>query len=161
MANRRKGKGRGKGKAKATRKRTKAVRKKPVKKAASRRASAKKARTAAKGAVRPASGRPRARPAAAKPKAGAPAQLAPPGERIGVVTHYFGEPSVAILQLERGTLRVGDVIHFQGHTTDFRQTVESLEVDHAAVTEVGPKDDFGLKVVQRVREHDVVYKVRP
>jgi putative protease len=77
-----------------------------------------------------------------------------------VVTHYFGEPSVAILQLERGTLRIGDVIHFHGHTTDFRQTVESLEVDHAPMAEVGPKDDFGLKVAQRVREHDVVYKVQ-
>jgi hypothetical protein len=56
---------------------------------------------------------------------------------------------------------VGDVIHIRGHTTDFSQTVESLEVNHAPATEVGPNDDFGLKVVQHAREHDVVYKVRP
>src|SRR5215813_13692838 len=43
----------------------------------------------------------------------------------------------------------------------FQQRVESLEVNHAPVTEVGPNDDFGLKVVEHVREHDVVYKVRP
>jgi putative protease len=162
MANRPKGKGRGKGKAKAkaTRSKTKAIRKKPVKKAPAHRASPKKRRPPAKSAAKRKAARPRAKPKAARPTRGLPAQPAPPGERIGVVTHYFGEPSVAILQLERGTLRIGDVIHFHGHTTDFRQTVESLEVDHAAVTEVGPKDDFGLKVVQRVREHDVVYKVR-
>jgi hypothetical protein len=82
-------------------------------------------------------------------------------ERIGVVTHYYSHLSVATLRLESGTLRVGDVIHIRGHTTDFSQRVESLEVNHAPATEVGPNDDFGLKVVQHAREHDVVYKVRP
>jgi hypothetical protein len=77
------------------------------------------------------------------------------------VTHYFSHLSVAILQLEPGTsLRLGDAIHIVGHTTDFSQKVESLEVDHAPVTEVGPKDDFGLKVTDHAREHDVVYKLR-
>jgi len=90
-----------------------------------------------------------------------PAQSAPPGERIGVVTHYYSHLSVATLRLESGTLRVGDVIHIRGHTTDFSQEIDSLEVNHAPVTEVGPNTDFGLKVVQHAREHDVVYKVRP
>jgi hypothetical protein len=76
------------------------------------------------------------------------------------VTHYYSHLSVAAIQLERGTLRVGDGIHICGRTTDFRQRVESLEVDHAPTTEVGPKDDFGLKVVDHTREHDVVFKVR-
>jgi len=89
-----------------------------------------------------------------------PAKPAPSEERIGVVTHYFAHPSVAIIQLESGTLRVGDMIHIRGHTTDFTQKVESLEVKHAQTTEVGPKDDFGLKVVEHAREHDVVFKVR-
>ena len=77
-----------------------------------------------------------------------------------MVTHYFGQVSVAIVRLESGTLRVGDMIHIRGHTTDFKQKVESLQVDHAPATEVGPKDDFGLKVVEHAREHDVVFKVR-
>ncbi|MEX0638446.1 MAG: EF-Tu/IF-2/RF-3 family GTPase, partial [Burkholderiales bacterium] len=81
------------------------------------------------------------------------------GERIGVVTHFYGAPSVAIVKLETGTLRVGDTIHIQGHSTDFSQRVESLQIEHAAVDEVGPNDDFGIKVTQHVREHDVVYKV--
>lgn len=77
------------------------------------------------------------------------------------MTHYYSHLSVATLRLESGTLRVGDVVRIRGHTTDFSQRVESLEVNHAPATEVGANDDFGLKVVGHVREHDVVYKVRP
>ena len=130
-----------------TRKKTKSVRKEQGKKAPVRRAPRKKAK-------------PPTQPVAATPMPSVPAQPAPPGERIGVVTHYYSHLSVATLRLESGTLRVGDVIHIHGHTTDFSQRVESLEVDHAPVTEVGPNDDFGLKVVQHAREHDVVYKLR-
>jgi hypothetical protein len=57
-------------------------------------------------------------------------------------------------------LRVGDVIHIWGHTTDFTQKLESLEVNHAPVTEVGSKDDFGLKVIEHAREDDIVFKVQ-
>lgn len=121
--------------------------KKPAKKALVKRASAKKARPTASGAV--------------KPTPSAPEHPAPREERIGVVTHYYSHPSVATLRLDPGaTLRVGDVIHICGHTTDFSQKVESLEVNHAQVTEVGPNDDFGLKIVEHAREHDVVFKVR-
>jgi len=88
-----------------------------------------------------------------------PAERPAPGVRIGLVTHFYGEPSVAIIKLESGTLRVGDTIHIQGHTSDFTQRVDSLQIEHAAVNEVGPNDDFGVKVAQHVREHDVVYKV--
>jgi Elongation factor Tu domain 2 len=139
MATRKKAKGKTKSKRKKT----------PVTKAAKtplRRASPKKARPTAKAAIKPTPASP-------------PAQPAPPGERIGVVTHYYGHLSVATLRLESGTLRVGDVIHIRGHTTDFKQKVESLEVNHAPATEVGPNDDFGLKVVKHAREHDVVFKV--
>ena len=77
------------------------------------------------------------------------------------MTHYYSHVSVVAMQLEPGTtLRVGDVVHIRGRTTDFTQKVESLEVNHAPVTEVEPNDDFGLKVVEHAREHDIVYKVR-
>ena len=89
------------------------------------------------------------------------APAAPPGDRVGVVTHYFGHLSVAVVKLDPGTnLHVGDNIHFKGHTSDFAQRVESLQIGHAPVDQVGPDDDFGLKVVDHVREHDVVYKVK-
>jgi hypothetical protein len=130
----------------------------------------KKTTTAAKKAANKAplqgASRKKARPiATTKPKPVKPAstaspQRAPSEERIGVVTHYFSHLSVATIQLERDTLRVGDMIHIRGHTTDFTQKVESLEVDHAPATEVGLKDDFGLKVIDHAREHDVVFKVR-
>jgi hypothetical protein len=144
-----------------TRRRTATVRRKPAKKGPVRRASSKKAKPPAKAAIKPTSASPPPQPLAATPTPSLPAQPPPPGERIGAVTHYYSHLSVATLRLESGTLRVGDLIHIRGHTTDFSQKVESLEVNHAPVTEVGPNDDFGLRVVGHVREHDVVYKVRP
>ncbi|HEY1289670.1 MAG TPA: hypothetical protein VGF58_15190 [Burkholderiales bacterium] len=104
-------------------------------------------------------------PKPVKPKTAplpSPAPVAPPpGDRVGVVTHYFGHLSVAVVKLDPGTnLHVGDSIHIKGHTSDFGQRVESLQIGHAPVEQVGPDDDFGLKVVDHVREHDVVYKVK-
>jgi Elongation factor Tu domain 2 len=139
---------------------SKAIRKKAAKKPP-RRVSLKKTRSTAKAGVKP---RPATEPTqleAARTTPSPPAQPASAEERIGVVTHYYGHPSVATLRLESGTLRVGDVIHIRRHTTDFSQKVESLEVNHAPVTEVRPSDDFGLKVVKHVRAHDLVFKVRP
>jgi hypothetical protein len=168
-----------KGKAKTGRK-NKARRKKTPVRTGARRKSVKKVRTSPKKAVKKAPLRPasrkKARPAkpAAKPRPVArrapqavtpapsrPAKEASSEQRIGVVTHYYSYLSVVIMQLEPGaTLRVGDVIHIWGHTTDFKQKVESLEIDRAPVAEVGSKDDFGLKVIEHAREHDVVFKVR-
>jgi Elongation factor Tu domain 2 len=121
--------------------------------------SARKAAKAPRRRASPKKAKPKAKAAIKSKRATPPAQPAPPGKRIGIVTHYFGHVSVAIVRLESGTLRVGDMIHIRGHTTDFEQKVESLQVDHAPVTEVGPKDDFGLKVIEHVRENDVVYKL--
>ena len=157
---------------KKAKRKTKAKRKKTtVPKAAKRKKTRRGRKTkttrtkrAKKVPVRPASPRkakPPKQPVAAKPMPSLPAEPAPPGDRIGVVTHYYSHLSVATLRLESGRLRVGDVIHIRGHTTDFSQKVESLEVDHVPATQVGPNDDFGLKVTEHVREHDVVYKVRP
>ena len=139
-----------KAKSKVKRKKTTAkrpvARKKPVKVA--RKPVAKKP-VAKKPAVRK-----------APPKIAPPPPPPPPGERIGVVTHYYGHLSVAVVKLESATLRVGDTIHIRGHTSDFSQRVESLQVGHAQVNEVGANDDFGLKVIEHAREHDVVYKVK-
>lgn len=143
----------------AVRKKAKAKRKKaPARRPAARKTVKARKKPAKKAPARRAA--PKARKPAAKPVA-RPVQPAPPGERLGVVTHYFTQLSVAVLKLDPGTrLRVGDTIHVRGHTTDFSQRIESLQVDHAPVTEVGPNDDFGLKVREHAREHDVVYLVR-
>ena len=95
----------------------------------------------------------------AKPAAppAAPAPLAGE-ERVGTVTHYFGHLSVAAVRIDSGSLRVGDMIHVVGRTSDFRQRIESMQVEHAPVSEVRAGQEFGLKVTDHARENDSVYK---
>ena len=137
------------------------IRKKAAKKAPPRRAARTKTKPTAKVVVKPRPVSQRAQPETVEPPPTRPSQPTAEEQRIGVVTHYYSHLSVLAMQLEpRTTLRVGDIIHIRGHTTDFTQKVESLEVNHAPVTEVGPNDDFGLKVIEHAREHDIVCKVR-
>ena len=79
-------------------------------------------------------------------------------EKIGKVTKYFSKISVAAIRLE-GSLAVGNKIHIQGHTTDFIQKVESMQIENENVENAGPGADVGIKAQDRVREHDTVYKV--
>ena len=138
---------------------TKAKKKKaPARKVAARKKAAPKKKTSAKAKSAPKA----KRPVAPKPVPMPAAPAAPPGmERIGIVTHYFNHLSVAILKLETGTLRVGEIIHIKGHTSDFAQPVESMEIDHVHVNEARPGQSFGLRVKEHAREHDVVYKAKP
>jgi acyl-CoA hydrolase len=78
-------------------------------------------------------------------------------DAIGTVTHYFSHLSVAAVTLD-APLSVGDRIHIKGHTTDFEQTVSSMEVEHAALSEAKPGDDVALHVDDHVREHDKIYR---
>ena len=77
---------------------------------------------------------------------------------IGTVTHYYGHIEVAGLSVT-APLEVGDTIHVVGSTTDFTQPVESMQIDHGEVKRVGPGDQIGIRVRDRVREHDQVFKV--
>ncbi|HXZ46346.1 MAG TPA: hypothetical protein VEH02_06430 [Pseudolabrys sp.] len=143
-----------------TKKKKKATpaRKASVKKAAPKKAAAKR-KTAAKPKAVATAAKAVARKPAPMPQPSAPA--APPGmERIGIVTHYYNHLSVAIVQLETASLRVGDMIHIKGHTSDFSQRVESLEIDHVHVDEARPGQSFGLRVKEHAREHDAVYKAK-
>jgi translation elongation factor EF-1alpha len=79
------------------------------------------------------------------------------GKRVGKVTHFFDNISVAVLALT-GTIRVGDSLHFLGHGTDFMQTVGSMEIEHKSVESAKPGDDVALKVEQRVRPNDAVFR---
>ena len=76
--------------------------------------------------------------------------------KIGEITHYFADISVAVLKLSH-PLRVEDTIKIAGETTDFQQTVESMQVEHEDVEEVQPGQDVAIKVEDRVREGDDVY----
>ncbi|MBW2056286.1 MAG: hypothetical protein JRJ26_02190 [Deltaproteobacteria bacterium] len=79
-------------------------------------------------------------------------------EKVGTVIKYFSKIGVAAVKLE-GTLSVDDTIHVQGHTTDFTQKVGSMQIENRNVDRAGPGADVGIKVQDRVREHDTVYKV--
>ncbi len=79
-------------------------------------------------------------------------------ERIGVITHYFGNVSVGIIQL-KDLLKVGDTIHIKGSHDDITQMVESMQIEHQPVQKAGRGDLVGIKVPQKVHPNDKVYKV--
>ncbi len=79
-------------------------------------------------------------------------------KEIGTVTHYYGHLSVGIIELQ-DTLKIGDTVHIKGHTDDFTEAVESMEIEHASVTEAKAGDVIGIKVSQKVHPHEKVYKV--
>lgn len=80
-------------------------------------------------------------------------------KKVGEVIKFFGKISVAAIRLTEGSLKVGDRIHIVGHTTDVTDTITSMQVENKDVQEAGPGADVGIKIKDRVREHDVVYKV--
>jgi len=76
---------------------------------------------------------------------------------VGRVTHFFSKISVAVIELTT-SLAVGDTIIIKGPTTDFEQVVESMQIEHQNVQRAEAGQSIGLKVTQRVRETDIVYK---
>lgn len=80
-------------------------------------------------------------------------------KKIGIVTHYFGHIGVGIIKIEEEDLKVGDRLHFKGHTSDFQQTVDSMQIEHNQVQEAEVGDLVGIKVAEHVREHDEVFKI--
>lgn len=80
-------------------------------------------------------------------------------EKIGEVVKFFSKPSVAAIKIIDGELTVGETVKFTGHTTDFSETVESMEVNNKKIEKAVAGDLIGLKVKDRVREGDEVFKV--
>jgi len=81
----------------------------------------------------------------------------PEDKPIGEVTHYFGHLNVMAINLT-DNLALGDKIHIRGHTTDLVCAVDSMQVEHQAVTKAGPGDSVGIKVTDKVRPGDQVYR---
>lgn len=82
-----------------------------------------------------------------------------PEEEVGVIVKFFAKPSVAAIEITRGSIKRGDVLKYKGHTTDFTEEVKSMEIDNQPVDEATVGDMIGVKVEARVREKDKVYKV--
>ena len=81
-----------------------------------------------------------------------------PEEEIGKVSDFFARPVVAGIELT-AALNLGDKIHIKGHTTDLEFTVDSMQIDNAPVDKARSGDSVGIKVNDRVRRGDTVYKV--
>ena len=81
--------------------------------------------------------------------------------QVGRITHYYSHLGVAGVHVDSHGLKVGDIIHVKGHTTDVTQAVNSLQLEHQSIQEALPGQDIGLQVAEHVREHDVVLKVLP
>ncbi len=81
-----------------------------------------------------------------------------PEKAIGKVTDFFSRPVVAGIELT-ATLKLGDKIHIKGHTTDIELTVDSMQINNVEVKQAKTGDAIGIKVSERVRRGDIVYKV--
>jgi len=108
---------------------------------------------------------PSKRPVTVEP--GPPTVSAPPVEEpsqheeaIGIVTHYYSHLGVAVVQMNKGALSIGDTIHIVGHTTDISLTVTSMEYEHQHVNQVVAGQNVGIKITDHAREHDIVYLMK-
>jgi translation initiation factor IF-2 len=78
---------------------------------------------------------------------------------VGIVIQYFAKPEVAAIQLTDGEIKVGDTLRFKGATTNFEQKIESMQIDRAPVQSAKAGQSVGIKVKERVRQHDKVFVV--
>jgi len=82
-------------------------------------------------------------------------------KKVGEVMKFFSKPSVAAVKITEGDVSVGDSLKFSGHTTDFTDVIQSMEVDNKSVQKAVAGDFIGIKVSDRVRPGDEVFKVSP
>ncbi len=167
---------RGKAKVRKPAPRKKAARKKTAKKAVKKKTLRKKAtkkKVAKKKAAKKAAKKAPARKPAPKKAVPAKAATVTPGpqptgippveeptaneEAVGTITHYYSHLGVAVVQINKGTLKTGDTVHIKGHTTDFTQQVESMEFEHQHIDQASAGQSIGLRVKDHAREHDIVY----
>lgn len=80
------------------------------------------------------------------------------GNLVGKVSHYYNRIGVAVIDL-KDSLQVGDQVHFFGRSTDFRQEIISMQIEHESISEAGKGQEIAVKVEKRVRNHDKVYKL--
>jgi putative protease len=79
-------------------------------------------------------------------------------KEIGKITHYYGHLNVGIVELS-DALKIGDTIHVKGHSSDFTQPVDSMQIEHAIISEAKSGDAVGIKILQKAHPHDKVFKV--
>ncbi len=80
-------------------------------------------------------------------------------DQIGVVVNYYAKLGVAAVKVTSGTIKTGDLLKYKGHTTEFTETVTTMEIENQPFEQAQAGDLVGVKVKERVREKDKVYKV--
>ena len=82
-----------------------------------------------------------------------------PEEEVAVISNFFAKAGVAALKITSGTIRIGDLLKYKGYTTDFTEEVASMQIENQPVEEAKAGDEVGIKVKERVRKKDRVYKI--
>ncbi len=129
--------------------------KSPVKRAARKRVTSKKAPKSIKARASSVKKSKGLKKKAAKPSKSPEIML----EKIGEITHYFGNVKAAAVKLTKSGIAEGDKIYIKGHTTDFKDKVKSIQLDHEPIATGKKGQEIGLSVKSRVRTGDKVYKV--
>lgn len=80
---------------------------------------------------------------------------------VGKVSIFFAKPSVAAVDITSGTIAIGDTIKIVGATTNFEQKIDSMEIDRKPIPSASAGQSVGIKVKERVRPHDKVFKMVP
>jgi len=78
---------------------------------------------------------------------------------VGRVADYYKKIGVVAIEITAGEFSAGDTLHFKGHTTDFTQKINSMQIEHESIDKAGVGMSIGIKVKERVRKHDHVYKI--
>lgn len=94
----------------------------------------------------------------AKPASKASKKIAKKEKVIGIITHYFPKVKAAVIKIKADSVSLGDTLHIKGHTTDFVQKVNSLQVENQPIQKAKKGDEVGLWVKSKVRHNDSVYK---
>lgn len=79
-------------------------------------------------------------------------------QQVGTVSHYFTNAEVAAIELT-GDLKVGDTVHIVGHTSDFTQQIDSMQIEHEVVETATSGDHIGIKVGEKARQNDKVFRI--
>lgn len=82
-----------------------------------------------------------------------------PEIKIGTVEDYFGKVGVIAFHVEGEEIAIGDTIHVKGHTTDFQEVVDSIQIDKQPVQRAGPGSNVGIKSKEKARKGNIIYKV--
>ena len=128
----------------ATKKRKKTIKRKPAKKRVLKKKVAAKKKILKK----------------KNPAAKSLAKKTPAERPIAKITHFFPHVQAGVAKILKGTLEVGQAVHIKGHTTDFTQTIESMQIDHVPITKAEKGAEIGLKVTSRVRHGDLIFMAK-